>query len=50
MTDQEIVDDPLADDIVDAGDIAETDEDDDPETKEGDEVEYDLGAGTGGGA
>ena len=44
MTDQELVADPLADEVVDVDDLAETDEDDDPETNEGDEVEYDLGA------
>ena len=47
MTNQELVDDPLADDVVDADDLAETDEDDAPETNEGPEIEYDLGAGGG---
>jgi hypothetical protein len=45
VTDTEVQNDPLADDVVDEIDIADTDEDDDPETLAGDEVGFDLEGG-----
>lgn len=45
MTDTDVLNDPLADDVFDEIDVADADEDNDPETLTGDEVAFDLGGG-----
>jgi hypothetical protein len=47
MADEEFAADPIADEVSDADDIVKTDEDDAPETHEGEEFEYDLSMGGG---